>query len=83
MISDRLRLKYEEMFYPAEMYGSYIDNALVTTNPETGKHYICPLDETDEIFLDRIERSKQAGRNLFFVEWPEAKPFVHDPEKLY
>ena len=83
MISDSSRLKYDEIFYPAEMYGSYIYNAHVTTNPETGKHYICPLDETDEIFLDRIERSKQAGRNLFFEEWPEAKPVVHDPEKLY
>lgn len=83
MISDQARLKYDETFEPSEMHGSYIYDALVTTNPETGKHYICPLDETDEVFLDRIERSKQAGKNLFFEEWPEAKPVVHDPEKLY
>lgn len=36
--------------------------------------YIMPLDESDEVFLDRIERSKQAGRNLFFEEWEKADP---------
>ena len=83
MISNTARREYQAVFAPVRLRGSYIYDALVTTNPETGKHYICPLGETDEIFIDRIERSKQAGRNLFFEEWPEAKPVVHDPEKLY
>lgn len=26
-------------------------------------------DEEDSVFLDRLERSKQAGRNLFYEEW--------------
>ncbi len=83
MISDSARREYQSVFAPVRLRGSFIYDALVTTNPETGKTYICPMLETDEVFLDRIERSKQAGRNLFFEEWPEAKPFVHDPEKLY
>ena len=31
--------------------------------------YIAPIDETDETFMDRLKRSKDAGRNLFFEEW--------------
>ena len=32
-----------------------------------------PEEETIESFIDRLERSKKAGRNLFLEEWPEAK----------
>ncbi len=41
--------------------------------------YYCLDDETDEEFLDRIERSKRVGRNLFKEEWtkdePEGRPY--------
>lgn len=32
---------------------------------------IQPEDETEDAFLDRIERSRKAGRNLFYEEWPK------------
>lgn len=37
---------------------------------DNGKRVLLsPREETDEIFLDRLERSKACGRNLFFEEW--------------
>ncbi|MDO4281756.1 MAG: hypothetical protein Q4C56_09010 [Peptococcaceae bacterium] len=38
-------------------------------------------EETDEIFLDRLERSKAAGRNLFYEEWTDE--FVLEPGVRY
>ena len=32
-------------------------------------------NESDEVFLDRLERSKKAGRNLFYEEW---EPFEYE-----
>lgn len=49
---------------------------------ENGDTHIQPKDETDEIFLDRLERSKAAGRNLFFEEW-EKFEFEYDPDCVY
>lgn len=34
-----------------------------------GLTYEAPWTETDEEFLDRIDRSKKVGRNLFREEW--------------
>lgn len=34
-----------------------------------GKTYMATTDETDEEFLDRLERSKKAGRDLIREEW--------------
>lgn len=37
---------------------------------ENGENTVCePANETDEVFLDRIAQSREAGRNLFFEEW--------------
>lgn len=35
------------------------------------KTYFLPENETVENFLDRIERSKKADKNLFYEEWEE------------
>ena len=40
---------------------------------KNGRTYIAPDNETEERFLDRLERSKKEGRNLFFIEWHEQK----------
>ena len=55
---------------------------LIATHPryrraENNKEYVKPFDETEEVFMDRIRRSKEQGRNLFFEEWPL---FVHEWE---
>lgn len=33
--------------------------------------YAQPEDETNESFMERLERGRQEGRNLFYEEWPE------------
>ena len=45
-----------------------------------GDAFVAPHDETMEAFLDRIERSKKAGRNLFFEEWEFWEP---EPGVIY
>ena len=39
-----------------------------------GRMYMIPDSETDETFIDRIRRSKEAGRNLFYEEFEEFNP---------
>ena len=53
---------------------------IVVTDHETGKHYAAPDDETAAGMLDRINRSIQVGRNLFYEEW---EPIEIDPDALY
>ncbi len=42
--------------------------------------YIQPENETDESFADRLERSRMAGRNLFYEEW---ETFEYDDDCEY
>ncbi len=42
--------------------------------------YIQPETETDESFVDRLERSRNAGRNLFYEEWDI---FEYDGDCIY
>lgn len=69
MISYSCILKYREL-YPNDYcaYSEPSDNVLVS-NKKTGNSFISSHEETDEIFLDRIERSKKTGENLFYKEW--------------
>lgn len=58
------------------------DGPAFIENPVDGKRYAMPNDETLEQFYDRIRRSKECGRNLFFEEW-EPYTFEYDPEFIY
>lgn len=42
--------------------------------------YMAPHGETNADVLDRIERSKKAGRNLFIEEWEQWEP---EPDCVY
>lgn len=53
---------------------------IMVLNPDTGKYYISPYNETEEEFMDRLERSKRENRTLFFEEWDE---FIMIPGVLY
>ena len=63
--------KYYDTFKDAEAGYLVPDGKVVVVNPNTGESYIPYEDETEEKFLDRINRSVKAGRNLFFEEWQE------------
>ena len=56
----------EDECYYSEEYGT-----LVITHGE--KQYFCPPAEDTSTFLDRIQRSRRANRNLFYDEWKQTK----------
>lgn len=35
------------------------------------KSFYNPKGESDEVFMDRLNRSREVGRNLFYEEWEE------------
>lgn len=47
---------------------------------ETGQIYKSPLQETDEVFLDRLSRCRTANRNLFYEEWQVTQ---YNPNLIY
>lgn len=64
-------LKYHEAF-PEDACGYAVPSSLVAIDSHVDQRtFISPIDEDDETFIDRIERSKEAGRNLFYEEWEE------------
>lgn len=50
--------------YDAAGYGE-----VLVTNGDTGASFRSELNETDELFIDRIKRSIEQGKNLFYEEW--------------
>jgi len=73
---------YEDAFEGAKIRHEQMAPTAFTQNPVDGKRYAMPKDETLEQFYDRIRRSKECGRNLFFEEW-EPYTFEYDPEFIY
>ncbi len=63
--------KYWKQYPDGGIGYSEPDGGLMISNLENGKTYKAPANETDELFEDRLERSKKARRNLFFEEWEE------------
>lgn len=55
-------------------------NQIMVLNEETNIYHVSPPDETDEIFMDRLERCKKENKNLFFDEWNE---LIYEEKCLY
>lgn len=70
--------KYLELYAEDSCgYGEPSDRVLI----EHGERCVIqPREETNEVFLDRIERCRKTGENLFLKEWPE---FQYDEEVDY
>ena len=51
-----------------------------SVNFDDDSTYVPDSNETEEVILDRIERSKKAGRNLFKEEWELWEP---EPGVIY
>lgn len=66
-------VSFESILKNREQYPDDLCAYLEPTNFVIVRHGdLCKLsenEESDESFLDRLERSKKEGRNLFFVEW--------------
>lgn len=65
-----VRDEHEEIFGQSGCgYEMCCGDRIVVTDYRTDKHYIAPENETAAGIMDRIQRSIQAGRNLFYEEW--------------
>ena len=81
MVNESLIEDYREAFNGAPIGFEEPNGELTVSDCEHDKMYVAPAGETDESFLDRINRSKESGRNLFFEEWPiYVYPTLIDPD---
>ena len=76
-MTDTMMNAYEEAFPESKLCFLSPGGDATAVDLENEKEYVMPFDETEEVFMDRIKRSQQAGRNLFFEEW---KPLEHEWE---
>ena len=70
MIHPESIMEYRKAFSDENCWYAVPSSLVMVTSPED-KSYLSPIDEDDETFLDRVKRSQEAGRNLFYEEWPE------------
>lgn len=80
MLTEKSLEAYREQFHTNGCMFAEPGCNLMVKDAATGKAYISPCDETDEIFADRLERCKLENRNLFFKEWKE---LVYEPGIMY
>ena len=61
--------------YPGEecAFGEPANNVLIAKSEDSDICVIEPKGETVEAFMNRLKRSKEEGRNLFYEEWPTFK----------
>ena len=76
-MSDAMFTAYEEAFPESKLCFLSPSGDMTAVDLEKDIEYVKPFDETEEVFMDRIRRSKEQGRNLFFEEWPQ---YVHEWE---
>lgn len=69
MISASCIFKYRKQ-YPNDYCSVFEPSSKIMISENgSGQTYISPTAEDDETFLDRLERSKSIGKNLFYEEW--------------
>ena len=76
-MSDSIICAYEEAFPNSKVCFLMPSGDLSVVDFKNNREYRMPEDESEETFMDRIRRSQEQGRNLFFEEWPL---FVHEWE---
>lgn len=74
MISEKSIDQYSKQF-PDDYCGHMEPSDTVIIEDADGNCYEQPKNETDESFIDRLLRSKTAGKNLFYTEW---EPYDED-----
>lgn len=79
MLNSNCIFEYRKCFPDDRCFFSEPGSGIIIENSEN-KSFISPSDETDDIFLERLHRSKIANRNLFYEEWTE---FKYDSSSIY
>ena len=77
-LSDKCVELYRDQ-YPEDCCGFLVPGCCFKIENEDAM-YIQPENENDELFIDRLKRSKMAGRNLFYEEW---ETFEYDDDCVY
>lgn len=70
-MSDSIICAYEEAFPNSKVCFLMPSGDLSVVDFSSNREYRMPEDESEETFMDRIRRSQEQGRNLFFEEWPQ------------
>lgn len=76
-MSESIICAYEEAFPNSKVCFLMPSGDLSVVDFSSDREYRMPEDESEETFMDRIRRSQEQGRNLFFEEWPQ---YVHEWE---
>ncbi len=79
-ISDKCLYLYADQYPDDGLILEESTGGVLITRSDKDGSYIQPIDETNESFVDRIERSKTLGRNLFYSEWEH---FEYDDDADY
>ena len=69
MLTSKSLWEYRRQFNTNKCFFAEPGNQIMILDEETDNYHISPFDETDEIFMDRLERCKKEQQNLFFKEW--------------
>ena len=69
---DEMMLAYAEAFPSSKLCILEPDGRVIAIDFDNEKEFEMPEEEMGEQFYDRIQRSKECGKNLFFLEWPVA-----------
>lgn len=80
MISLECIRKYNEQYPDDDCCYEESFGDVVIERGSDGKAFYNPAHEADEVFFDRLNRSKEIGHNLFYEEWEE---FEYEPEDDY
>lgn len=68
-LSSKSIFEYRKNFPSDSCFFNEPGSGILIESKSKQKAFISPPDETDEIFLNRLIRCKETGRNLFYEEW--------------
>ena len=80
MLTEKSVFSYRKQFPNDDCFFSEPGPGVIVRNKETSSSYISPMNETDEAFTERLERSKKASHNYFYDEW---KKFSYKKNAVY
>lgn len=80
MLSSKSIFEYRKQFPMDSCFFNEPGSGVLIESKSKQKAFISPADETDEMFLDRLTRSKKVGRNLFYEEW---ETFEYNSDYVY
>lgn len=80
MLTSKSLWEYRKQFDTNKCVFAEPGNQIMVLNETTNTYYVSPPDETDEIFMNRLERCKKENKNLFFDEW---NTLVYEEKCLY